>query len=71
MYKEYRIHRKAFTAVAHVGSVSEGRSDWKPTRLTLKARNKDEAQRKARKIWQDGDYGAGSIVAIPINSSID
>ena len=63
-YVKYRIHRQPFKVISSYGNSADVLGNWRPTRLTLNARTPEEAQQKARKMWELGDYGAARILAI-------
>jgi hypothetical protein len=39
---------------------------WTPTTVTFKARSEGEAMKKAKKFWEEGEFGMGSIIVKPI-----
>jgi len=64
----YRLYRKEVLAIQTVGNL-DGRyldNKWTPTKVTFKARNENEAMKKARKFWDDGQFGMGSIIVIKV-----
>ncbi|MFZ2937628.1 MAG: hypothetical protein WA066_02865 [Candidatus Omnitrophota bacterium] len=64
----YRLYRKEVLAVQTVGNL-DGRyldNKWTPTKVIFKARNENEAMKKARKFWDDGQFGMGSIIVIKV-----
>ena len=67
-FKNYRIYRRIHVVIAAYGnSDSWFDPEFTPTRLTLRARTDKEAKRKAEKMWEDGQYGPASIIAVEVD----
>lgn len=39
---------------------------WTCTNITVRARNQEEAERKAIKFWRQGEFGEMSIIVLPV-----
>jgi hypothetical protein len=67
MWMTYRIHRQQWDVISVNGNSAEFPSSdgFKPTRLTIRARSQKEAMRKADKLWQECEFGIGSIIVVP------
>ena len=68
MYSIFRLYRTKSIASSLAGNLSASRNsqlvfsrEFFPTTIRLKARNEQEAMKKANKFWQEGDFGGGSI----------
>ena len=64
----YRLYRQKVFSIPTVGNINGRYLDnkWTPTEVTFKARNENEAIKKARKFWKDGKFGMGSIIVIKV-----
>ena len=65
-YYKYRLCRRKVLATSTAGNIDGRYLDDKflPTQITFKARNESEAMGKARRFWERGEFGAGSICVI-------
>jgi hypothetical protein len=63
MRKLYRmIYRKALSCSSSGGIDARYLdSEWTKTNIIFKSRDRNEAMNKAKKFWERGDFGMGSI----------
>ena len=59
----YQLYYRKVFSVPTAGNI-DGRyfdNQWSPAQVTFKARNRNEAMKKAKKFWEEGQFGMGSI----------
>jgi hypothetical protein len=63
-YKTYRLFCRKVLASPSSGNIDTRyfAKDFTPTRITFRARNEEEASRKARAFWIRGQMGMGSVI---------
>jgi len=65
MWKTYQlIYKKVLSTTIPNGSNIDTRyldNEWSRTNIKFKARNRNEGIKKARKFWEKGHFGIGSI----------
>lgn len=63
MWKPYRMIYKKVLATPSTSGLDTKHFDpnWTKTDITFKARNRNEAMNKAKKFWERGRFGMGSI----------
>jgi len=63
MWELYRMLYKKVLATPSTSGIDTRRLDsgWTKTDITFKARNRNEAMKKAKKFWERGCFGMGSI----------